>query len=262
MKQFSNKISLTRNSRGLWYIDPLLGCSHGYLNNGKGCYGVCYASRSLKCRGYNFDIPVKRHFKDELHFHLIAEKLIKIPFVRMGVNCDPSDDWNHTCEIIKKIKPYNKNIVIVTKHWNDLTEENIDSIKGLFINTSISALDSQQEIEKRLFWYNKLKKTCFSILRVNTAKFTDSKKVQLQAELLKNENTIDNILRFNGNKAESVIVEKMPFLSGKCFVSKFSSESYLGDCFSCPDLCGINMFKKCRLIKPAKQITLFELIGD
>lgn len=261
MKQFNSKISLTRNSRGLWYLDPLLGCSHGKLNNGKGCYGVCYASNALKCRGYDFDNPVKRFFENEKHFEIISNKLLQIPFVRIGVNCDPSDDWNHSIEIIDKIKPFNKNIVIVTKHWNELSESNLLSLKGLFVNTSISIFDNCEEFERRLFWYNKLKEICHSILRVNTANFYDENLNQRQLELLKNENVIDNILRFKNKNVEGIKTEKAKFLNGVSFISRLTEKSYIGDCYNCPDLCGVAMFKNVRLLKPPEQTNLFDMMG-
>ncbi len=260
MRTFSNKIQLTRNSRGLWCLDPLLGCKHGSLNGGKGCYGVCYASSGLKCRGYEFDKPVKRCFEDDEHYANVANKIIGLPFVRLGVNCDPSDDWEHTISIVNKIRSFNKNIVIVTKHWNNLTEKQAEKLRGLFVNTSISALDSQEEQANRIEQYQRLKSICHSILRVNTINSIDASFNEKQIELLKNDNVIDNVLRFRTKQVEGLIIEKMKFLKGVSYVSKLRKESYLGDCYGCKDLCGVGMFKDIRLKRPPAQTTLFEAI--
>lgn len=266
MNNYTNKITLFKNDRGLWVLDPFKGCYYGlhsryngykcglsdmfknssvnFLNK-KGCYGLCYASRFAKLRGYKFDKTTKRDFADDKHLKSIGKKLQQILFVRLGVNCDPSDDWDHTLSITEKIKPYIKNIVIVTKHWNELGENQLPRLKGICINTSVSALDDGMHVSKRLFWYHKLKDYCKSVLRVNTADFIDAELRQTQNELLQNENVIDNVLRFNKNhelvKSGIVNVKKYKFLSSFVYASKHDENIYFGYCEDCPDQCGINI---------------------
>lgn len=256
MRSYIEKISLEQNSRGVFSLDPLKGCSNklnkintmlGFeVKGSRGCYGVCYANRIASSYGYDFGKAVKRDFVDKTHFKAIAKKLINIPFVRLGVSCDPSDDWGHTIKIIEQIKPYQKNIVVVTKHWQELTDNQCKQLKGVCINTSVSALDSQDDINKRMFWYNKLKKYCLSVLRVCTADFNDLFLRNKQNKLLSNENVIDNILRFPESHElvrNSVInVKKYKFLDKECFASKHDKSVYFGDCHNCPELCGIGLF--------------------
>ena len=247
MKKYLNKIELTQNFRGIWDLDPFKGCIYSKLNDGGGCYGICYASKIAKSKGYDFSDVVKRYFIDDKHFTKISQQLKKIHFVRLGVMCDPSFDWKHTLYIIDKIKPYQKNIVIVTKHWNLLSDEQLKFIKGLVINTSICALDSKEQINIRLEQFNRLKKYCKSVLRVNTANFNNLTLKNIQDKLLDNENVIDNILRFPKNhelvKKGIINVKKYKFLNTYVYASKHNENIFFSYCDNCLDLCGINLIQ-------------------
>jgi hypothetical protein len=254
MQDFKEVITLDKNARGCWGLDPLKGCSNklnkyqsmlGFeIHGSRGCYGVCYANRIATGYGYDFGKIVKRDFINEKHFNEIAEKIKRIPFVRLGISCDPSDNWEHTLNIVERIKPYQKNIVIITKHWQELTEKQCELLNGVCVNTSISALDNEFDIDKRLFWYHKLKDYCNSVLRVCTADFNDIVLREKQNELLKNEKVIDNILRFpesNDLVQNGIInVKKYKFLDKECFASKHNENIYFSYCDSCNEQCGIN----------------------
>ena len=170
---------------------------------------------------------------------------IKKGFVRIGSSCDPSDDWDHTLYIIEKIKPYIKNIVVITKHWKEFREDQLSKLNNICINTSVSALDSEKIIERRLFWYNKLKNYCKSILRVNTADFNNSKLKNIQNYLLNNKKVIDTILRLDKNhelvKNNIVNIKKYKYMGANIFASKHNENIYFGYCDQCPEQCGINL---------------------
>ncbi len=240
MKTYTNKITLSQNGRGVWDLDTFKGCTHSF--NG-GCYGICYATRLAKARGYDFGKVVIRDFVNTEHFIQIANKLRRIPFVRIGVMCDPSFDWVHTLNIVDKIRPYNKEIVIITKHWNELTDEQLLRLKGTVVNTSISALDNDVQRDKMLFWYHKLKRYCRSVLRVNTADFIDLRLRSIQDDLLNNNGVIDNILRFPLShdlvKQRIINVTKYKFLNSYIYASKHNDNVYFGFCSGCKDQCGI-----------------------
>jgi hypothetical protein len=244
MRNYNTKITLSRNKRQIWDLDTFKGCEHGI--NG-GCYGICYAVKLAKARGYNFSKVVKRDFINNKNFVEITRKLKRIPFVRIGVMCDPSFDWEHTLKIIERIKPYNKNIVIITKHWKELKEEQLYRLKGIVVNTSVSALDSEEQREKMLFWYNKLKPYCRSILRVNTSDFNDNNLRLIQEDLLNNNNVIDNVLRFPKShilvKNKIINVTKHKFLNSFIYASKHKDNIFFGFCSNCLDQCGIPQFQ-------------------
>jgi hypothetical protein len=252
MNKYLNKIELSRNLRGVWELDPFKGCENSSLNNGMGCYGICYAARIAKAKGYDFTQVVQREFISDRHFLEIVNKLRKIPFVRLGVMCDPSYNWEHTLEVVERIKPYQKNIVIVTKHLKPLNDGQLNRLKGLIINTSICALDSEDERQNRLFWYNELKKHCKSVLRVNTADFNDPNLKSIQEDLLKNDNVIDNILRIPKEhklvKEGIVNVKKCSFLKTEVYASKHDENIFFSYCDNCLDLCGAELCQN-RIIK-------------
>ena len=54
MRHFKNKITLIKNSRGVYDLDTSKGCYSGILHNEKGCYNDCYAARYSKKYGYDF----------------------------------------------------------------------------------------------------------------------------------------------------------------------------------------------------------------
>jgi hypothetical protein len=242
MKKYLNKIELVQNYRGVWDLDTLKGCIYSKLNNGNGCYGICYAAKLAKARGYDFSDEVKRYFISDKHFLDIVKRLKSLPFVRIGCMYDPSSDWEHTLDIIDKIRHFQNNIVIITKHWNILNDNQLCRLNGLIINTSICALDSEEEIKKRLNEYKRLKKYCKSILRVNTADFNDIELKSLQDKLLNNDNVIDNILRFSNNHqlvTDKVInVKKYKYLKSYVYASKHNEDTYFSYCYKCLDLCG------------------------
>lgn len=193
---------------------------------------------------YNFRNLVYRDFIDEEHIKNIWKRISKIEFVRLWTMCDPSSDWEHTIKIIEKIRPYINNIVVITKHWTKLSEEQMKKLEWICINTSISALDSPQKIEYRISMYRKLKAYCNSILRVNTCDFIDERLKKLQNFLLSQEKVIDNILRIPKNH-ELVInwiikVEPIEFINWKSvYASVYNKNAYFWNCYDCPDKCGI-----------------------
>ena len=62
MREYKTEITLTNNSRGIWTLDPTIGCNSGMENTEKGCYGDCYAARYSKKYGYDFSKTVLTSF--------------------------------------------------------------------------------------------------------------------------------------------------------------------------------------------------------
>ena len=263
MKTYSNIITLEKNLRGVWSLDTIKGCKYGAKMNPNGCYDSCYAARMIKRSGIDFSKSVKRNFKSEWHLYKILRQLknIDMPFVRIGTNGDPSEDWEHTIRVCGRITKYSffgkligydffKPIVIVTKHWKIIPDKLLKKLKNICINTSISALDSDTQIKHRLKQYNRLKQYCNSVLRVNTCDFNIDNiegevlnKIQL--ELLDNDKVLDTILRFSKNhelaQAKIINLDYTKFLSSNTYASVYNKNTYFGMCDNCPDMCGINL---------------------
>jgi hypothetical protein len=264
MKEYKPIISLSKNERGIWDLDTIKGCKSGLLENDKGCYNDCYAYKTANRYGIDFSKSVNRSFKNEQHRNLIVKQIEKIDmsFIRIGCSGDPSEDWEHTIGIIKQIKENSqlslfdisskKQIVIITRHWNVLTDEQLKEILkyNICINTSVSALDNDYLISKSLNEYERLKKYCKSILRIVSCDFNESNeigafKAEIQRKLFKNESVIDTVFRPSSkNKLvlDNIInVKKMAFMKSKQLISKYNKKAFTGKCENCLEMCGINM---------------------
>lgn len=276
MRSYSPIISLTQNSRGIYSLDTSIGCNSGMTNEKGGCYGDCYAAKSAKLYGYDFSKTVLRDFVNEKHRRKIVDGInrVKLDFIRIGTSGDPSENWEHTIKIINGIEHCNKQILIITKHWTNLKQSQLDYLAtvNVCINTSVSALDKPHLIENSLAQYEILKRYCKSVLRVVSADFnleneTGHELAKVQYELFKNENTLDTVLRLNKRNAlvtDGVVkVSETTFLGKKALVSKFKPSTYFGKCSTCHEMCGLNIKPKVQQYPKkrgtVKQLKLFKV---
>lgn len=264
MKTYKNIISLSKNERGIWDLDTVKGCKSGLIRTEGGCYGDCYAYKTAKRYGIDFSVSVNRNFLNEKHRQQIVKQIEKIdmPFIRMGCSGDPSEDWGHTINIIRQLKENSqlslfdisskKQIVIITRHWNKLTDEQLNEIKkyNICINTSVSALDNIDLLNSSLTEYERLKPFCKSVLRVVTCDFNNEneqglKLAEIQRKLLKNDKVIDTVFRPSSKNYfltnDIIKAKKMSFMKGKSLISKFNKKAFVGKCESCLEMCGLNI---------------------
>jgi hypothetical protein len=264
MRIYKNIISLSKNGRDIWDLDTIKGCASGLAENKNGCYGDCYAYKTANRYGIDFSKSIERHFENEAHKQSIIKQIEKIdmPFIRIGCAGDPSENWEHTINIIKNIKENSqlslfdisskKQIVIITRHWKSLTDEQLSTISkyNICINTSISALDNEDTIKHSLEQYNRLKNYCKSVLRVVTCDFNMENKEgvrlsEIQDGLLSNRLVIDTVFRPSKKNQfvtnEIINVSKMSFLGKKTLLSKKNKKAFTGKCKNCLEMCGINM---------------------
>jgi hypothetical protein len=268
MRSYSDKISLTKNDRGIYSLDTSIGCYSGVKDDKNGCYGDCYSAKSARLYGYDFSKTVNRHFANTKHKQEIIREInaIPMPFIRIGSSRDPSEDWEHTLNIIEQIsdglqnKQLNifgnlapkKEIVIITKHWTNLTNLQLEKLKrfNICVNTSVSAIDEPNELENRLKQFKKLKQYSKSILRIVSFDFNTENEVGLkysniQNELFKTPNILDTVFRASkGNqlvKDNIINVKKSKFLGKNALISKYNKKTYFGKCGTCLEMCGINI---------------------
>ena len=254
MREYKNKITLTKNARGIYCLDPSVGCNSGMKNNKRGCYNDCYAAKSAKLYGYDFSKTVLRCFENEKHKHQIVSQIskIKLDFVRMGCSGDPSEDWEHTISILKVISRANKEIVIITKHWTFLTDEHLKYLStiNVCINTSVSALDNPQLLKNCVKQYNRIKPYCKSVLRIVSCDFNKENLIgkrlyDIQDKLFKNESILDTVFRVNKNnplvKDGIINIKKASFLGKNCLISKYNRKTYFGKCSNCHEMCGVDI---------------------
>jgi len=270
VKPYSNKISLVRNSRGVYCIDTTMGCSSGMAANEGGCYNDCYAAKSAKLYGHDFTTTVLRGFVDRKHERQIINQInrVKLDFVRIGCSGDPSENWDHTFNVLDVLQRCNKEIVIITKHWSNLTEEQIEFFSGVNVcfNTSVSALDKPERLQNSIEQHNRIKPFCKSILRSVSCNFNlDNKEgkrfSKIQDSIFKHGNILDTVFRPNKNNqlvTDGIInVSKGVFNGNKQLMSKFNRKTYTGKCSSCKEMCGARMGEFEHKIPLTKQIKLF-----
>ena len=275
MKEYSDRISLTRNSRGIYSLDTTKGCASGMANEEGGCYNDCYAAKSAKIYGYDFSKTVLRHFDNEEHRSQIVKQInrSKLDFIRIGCSGDPSEHWEHTMSVIRAIEKCNKQIVIITRHWTPMDIDHLRYLStiNVCINTSVSALDKPEIRESCLREYHRIKPYCKSILRVVSCDFntenTEGKRMdKIQRRLFEYEDTLDTVLRVGSNNAlvrDGIInVKRTKFLDGFTLASKANKNTYFGKCSTCHEMCGINIKPKNRIYSEKrgiiKQLLLFK----
>lgn len=254
MKPYSNKIALVRNSRGIYGIDTSMGCASGMANSDGGCYNDCYAAKSAKLYGYDFSKTVLRYFESRAHERKILAQIdkCKLDFIRIGCSGDPSENWQHCIDILKVLARCNKEIVIITKHWNNLTDVHLQllSTMNVCINTSASAMDKVDLLNNSLNEYQRIKPYCKSVLRIVSCDFNiynceGVRMAALQHELFKNQNTLDTVFRPSKNNplvlSGVINTSNGLFLGKKTFMSKFNRKTFTGNCSNCHEMCGQKM---------------------
>lgn len=254
MREYSNKISLVKNSRGIYCLDTSIGCSSGTSNEKGGCYNDCYAAKSAKLYGYDFGKTILRRFTSERHKRQIVAEIdrIKLDFVRIGCSGDPSENWPHCFDILKVISKSNKQIVIITRHWSLLTDHQLEYLGkiNVCINSSVSALDKPWLLNRSIEQYKRIKPFCRSILRIvscdfNTENFEGRVLSQIQHQLFKNEDIIDTVFRPGKNNPlvlnGVVKVKKGVFNGNKQLMSKFNKKTFTGKCGVCLEMCGVKL---------------------
>lgn len=254
MKQYCTKISLVRNGRGVYCIDTTMGCESGMGATIGGCYGDCYAARTAKRYGYDFSATVLRDFTSQRHKRHILKQIdnIKMPFIRIGASGDPSENWDHTVKIVKVIAGSNTNIVIITRHWTLLSDEQLNylSTVNVCINTSVSALDSEEMLTRSIEQYERINPYCKSVLRIvscdcNLNNETGRELEKIQQKLFSNQSTLDTVFRPSKNNilvTSGVINVKKEIFNGKpTLASKLNRKTYMGKCGTCKEMCGVNI---------------------
>ena len=265
MKFYKEKLTASINRKGVMDIDTVKGCTMGMKKYPDGgCYGLCYAYKIAKLYRYDFTKSVSRLISDkdirQLQLFnglcLDSSKIVfntvkrhKMSWFRIGVMGDPCHDWPLTVDLCEWLHGF-RIPVIVTKHWIKIHDDLLPKLRmaKVVFNTSISPLDSDEEIKHRLQQFNRLKAAGIrSVLRIVSCKFgntaTGTSLNEIQKELFCNSPIIDNPLRIpktdkrviNGD----ILVKKHKDLGGGSTISIFNPKTYIGTCDKCPDQCGV-----------------------
>ncbi len=265
MKTYKSAITLVKNNRGCYIIDTVKGCTAGAMFEGKGCYGDCYAKNIAHRYGFDFENYQSRKFESEIdgqtflygfenqtHKEEIIHQIknADMPFIRIGEMGDPSLDWQNTLDVCAEIAVAGKPIVIITKHWQPIPESRLSELRGICINTSASALDTDEQTEYRLGQFERLKPHCNSVLRIVSCDFNKDnadglRRSRIQEMLFTAGKIIDTVFRPRADNyfvVNGIInVAKVKFLKQEGLASVYRKETYFGRCETCPEMCGMNV---------------------
>jgi hypothetical protein len=249
-RQYLAVLNVAENGKGVIDVDTVKGCAAGMSAYPEtGCYGDCYAARVAKRHGFNFSISVSRRLCDREHRATLVGLLKSYPasWYRVGVAGDPCHDWAGTMVSLRALRHAGKTPVIITKHWQPLTDDQLLTLRELaaVVNTSVSALDTDAELRHRLRQRQRLRAAGVrSVLRVVTCDFRARDRGERQQELLSMAPVIDNPLRTNRcnplvQSGEISLRRRADSVGGGKIVSLHNSNVFLGKCSDCPDQCGV-----------------------
>jgi hypothetical protein len=219
-----------------------------------GCYGECYAYKTARTYGFNFSVSVSRQFMGREHKRTLIKKMNThgVGWYRIGTAGDPCHDWTHTVAICNALWHTHKIPVIITKHWIELSDEQIEKfchLRAVF-NTSVSGMDTDHELKYRIDQLERLRSAGMkSICRVITCHYGNSEWARTCKEkqdyLLSLVPIIDNPLRVRKSNPHVIngdirIIRKNESIGGGKIVSLYSPTAYLGACKQCPDQCGVD----------------------
>lgn len=218
-----------------------------------GCYGECYAYRTAARYGMDFSTSVSRKILGQWHRSTLCILMgqHRVSWYRIGTAGDPCHDWDNTLVACRAFHPMQKTPVIITKHWIPLTDEHIRDLRwaGAVVNTSVSALDTDDELRHRLEQRQRLAEAGVgSVLRVVTCAFGSSEWARAHREkqdwLLSLVPVIDNPLRPSTTNprvltGDLLTTHRKDAIGGGKLLSLHSPHVYLGKCEACPDQCGV-----------------------
>ena len=256
VRQYDDVLTVDVNQKGVLDVDVVKGCTAGIAaHGGKGCYQACYASTIARFRGIDFSRAVVRKVKSYSQARMIERAVKASPsgFFRIGTMGDPCHAWEETVGTVEWLAPHAIPIII-TKHWRIASDAQLNRlvICGAIVNTSVSALDTAAQLTHRLAQiqrYAGLGGT--SVARVVSCDFNTDDAVgatmdRTQLRLFALRPMIDNPLRANSThplvEAGVIKLRKVKDLTSERSVSiAEDSQTYLGHCSSCTDLCGAGL---------------------
>jgi hypothetical protein len=251
-------------------MDTVKGCTSGMAAYpGSGCYGECYAARTARLYGIDFATSVSRRIHGREHRGTLTKMLLKYhqTWLRVGTAGDPSHDWKGTIATLCALRHAGKTPVIVTKHWVELSDTQVASLKwlGAVVNTSTSPLDTDHEIAHRTGQLQRLREHgVSSVCRVVTCDLGPAADPTLrdkQEYLLSLHPVIDTPLRASRlnprvMRDEIRLTRRADCLGGGKSVSIHSPSVFIGSCELCPDQCGVTGREE-RYQMPVLQSQLF-----
>lgn len=272
VRRYADVLTADVNQKGVLDVDTVKGCTAGMsARPGTGCYGGCYAANIARFRGLDFAQSVARKVKSAGHARSIERAVRAAPegFFRVGTMGDPCHAWEHTVRTIEWLAPLAVP-VLVTKHWRTATDDQFRRLVrcGAVLNTSVSALDTPQELthrERQISRYKSLGGV--SVARIVSCDFNrdndeGQRMADVQDRLFDLRPTLDNplrVLRSHELVVRGVIrVRAVRDLATDRSMSVVNADTYVGHCAACPDKCGLAACSPLHPRPRPPQYTLFE----
>ena len=271
-RPYGDALTIDVNQKGVLDVDVVKGCTAGIAAHGdKGCYQACYAASIAKFRGIDFSRAVVRKVRSKSQARMIerAVKAAPLGFFRIGTMGDPCHAWEETVRTVEWLAPY-ATPVIITKHWRAMSDDHLRRLVacGAVLNTSVSALDTRAHLTRRL---NEVARYAnaggTSVARVVSCDFNTDDPVgaamdRTQQTLFALRPVIDNPLRVASThhlvQAGIIRLRKVKDLTAVRTISiSPDSQTYLGHCSGCTDLCGAGLLNKPDVRPAALQNSLF-----
>jgi hypothetical protein len=128
-------------------LDPVRGCPFG---NDGGCFGICYSAEAMKRYHVLFGIPVPQILRGDLLRRDLAR--CGESWVRVGVNGEPSCDWDLTIRVAGICREAGKDVVILTRLAVPPTEEQLRRLvgTGACLSVTVWGLDPESVWRPRL----------------------------------------------------------------------------------------------------------------
>lgn len=258
-RPYGDTLTIDVNQKGVLDVDVVKGCTAGIAAHGeKGCYQACYASSIARFRGIDFSRAVVRKVRTRSQARVIerAVKAAPLGFFRIGTMGDPCHAWEETVRTVEWLAPY-ATPVIITKHWRRASDDHLRRLVacGAIINTSVSALDSAPHLARRMAEITRYALAGgTSVARVVSCDFNTDDPVgasmdRVQQRLFALRPMIDNPLRVPSThhlvQSGVIRLRKVKDLTAVRTVSiSPDSQTYLGHCSGCTDLCGAGLLDK------------------
>jgi|Laugrespbdmm15dd_1035085.scaffolds.fasta_scaffold09735_2 hypothetical protein len=264
MRNYRNVLTVDINEKGVLDVDTVKGCTAGMAARpGTGCYGGCYAAKIAKYRGIDFSKAVTRTIHSKAQARAIERQVAAAPqgFFRIGVMGDPCHAWEETVSVIEWLSDF-AHPVLITKHWKVATDDQLKRMAacGTALNTSLSALDTPQELKHRKAQFFRFKLLGGnSVARIVSCDFNpdNAEGVRMKAiqdDLFELRPTLDNPLRVPRTHpmvvSGTILLTVIKDLSSKRTISLANAKTYIGHCAGCPDVCGIPTQPKNQQYKP------------
>jgi hypothetical protein len=246
-------LTATLNGKGVLDVDTVKGCQLGinrYPNGG--CYGECYAYKTAHQYGIDFSTSVSRRPGTRTFAQVFKQvRGHRATWYRVGTAGDPSHDWENTLAVCERLAPAGKTPVIITKHWKALLDPQLDRLARLHavLNTSVSGLDTSEEIEYRIGQLERLKRWGIrSVCRVVTCKYGNTPRgveaKRKQDYLLSILPVIDNPLRATKSNGmvlagDIILGRNDNSIGGGKYISLHQKNIHIGVCANCVDQCGV-----------------------